>query len=391
MRARNTPLDQSPTLEESLEDWFDLPLARLPAELQERVRTVFAPLKWDHLSPEQRQMVAYESDFQAHPSHERARTYLYDLWKQAHHIKFQIAELSASATDAARARIDTLRRDLRRLESLMNIAPADSPPLAITRGKPGQPSIPEQFVAYPRAFVLLQQRIAATPDELAAWVWFGPEEGGLVAYQNVNELDPPPRFRFTYGAGPEQFNYLAPLMGCWFKVDDVNSFQPTRRFVTGATLLERWSRQPGLEPVAFIAAKIEESRLIDMHPMFGSTRAADQSKSDLPPLERALFDLADVLHVETTDFGGNVGSSLDSQSLARSSAGRAGALAKHAKPGGSYEKRDQIRAIWATGKYTSRDRCAEEESAALGMSHKAARNALIRTEDPPHRGRTLRD
>lgn len=61
---------------------------------------------------------------------------------------------------------------------------------------------------------------------------------------------------------------------------------------------------------------------------------------------------------------------------------RTAANTRHNKPGGSREKQEQIRAIWAGGKYTSRDRCAEEECGALGMSFKAARRALENTPDP---------
>lgn len=53
-----------------------------------------------------------------------------------------------------------------------------------------------------------------------------------------------------------------------------------------------------------------------------------------------------------------------------------GAEARHSSPGGSREKAQRIRQIWATGKYSSRDICAEQESAALGMSFSTARKAL---------------
>jgi hypothetical protein len=55
---------------------------------------------------------------------------------------------------------------------------------------------------------------------------------------------------------------------------------------------------------------------------------------------------------------------------------KAAANARHNQPGGSRDKQRQIREIWATGKYSSRDICAEEEYAALGMSFSAARKAL---------------
>lgn len=61
---------------------------------------------------------------------------------------------------------------------------------------------------------------------------------------------------------------------------------------------------------------------------------------------------------------------------------RAAANARHSKPGGSRDKRQQIRAIWMTAKYSSRDICAEQECAALGMSFSSARKALRGTPDP---------
>ncbi len=61
---------------------------------------------------------------------------------------------------------------------------------------------------------------------------------------------------------------------------------------------------------------------------------------------------------------------------------KAAADARHNQPGGSRDKQQQIRDIWATGKYSSRDRCAEEECAALDMSFSAARKALRNTPDP---------
>jgi hypothetical protein len=65
-----------------------------------------------------------------------------------------------------------------------------------------------------------------------------------------------------------------------------------------------------------------------------------------------------------------------------SEAGRHAAQARHNKPGGSRDKQKAIRDFWASGKYTSRDRCAEEECAALDMSFSSARKALRNTPEP---------
>ncbi len=62
--------------------------------------------------------------------------------------------------------------------------------------------------------------------------------------------------------------------------------------------------------------------------------------------------------------------------------GKAAADARHSKEGGSRDMQASIREIWATGKYTSRDLCAEEECGALGVSFSAARRALRNTDDP---------
>jgi hypothetical protein len=66
-----------------------------------------------------------------------------------------------------------------------------------------------------------------------------------------------------------------------------------------------------------------------------------------------------------------------------SSRGKFAADALHSKPGGSHEKKAAILALWATGKYQSRDVCAEEECAAIGLSYSKTRKHLIGTPDNP--------
>mgnify|MGYP001326757587 CR=1 FL=1 len=67
---------------------------------------------------------------------------------------------------------------------------------------------------------------------------------------------------------------------------------------------------------------------------------------------------------------------------ARSLLARQAANALHSKPGGSRSKADAVRAAWASGKYSSRDICAEQECAGLDMSFSAARKALRNTPNP---------
>ena len=62
--------------------------------------------------------------------------------------------------------------------------------------------------------------------------------------------------------------------------------------------------------------------------------------------------------------------------------GRKNAEIRHSNSGGSRDKRAQIIAAWASGKYSSRDICAEQECAGLNMSFSVARKALIGTPKP---------
>lgn len=64
----------------------------------------------------------------------------------------------------------------------------------------------------------------------------------------------------------------------------------------------------------------------------------------------------------------------------KSKSGKNGAKYRHAE---NYELHNRIKVIWASGKYSSRDVCAEQEYSGLGFgSFKAARNALTKTPDP---------
>jgi hypothetical protein len=62
--------------------------------------------------------------------------------------------------------------------------------------------------------------------------------------------------------------------------------------------------------------------------------------------------------------------------------GRKAADERHSRPNESRDKANRIREIWASGKYSNRDLCAEEECAHLAMSFSSARKALRNTPDP---------
>lgn len=170
---------------------------------------------------------------------------------------------------------------------------------------PAEPVDTEKaFIPYPKAMMLLQSRINATPEELAAWIFLGPDAGGLNAYLHANELDPPPPFSLLLVDADE---YLSCLMGCWFNRGEVMNFQPSTRFITGRALLDRWSELPNIPDLeAYVVAKIEDSRLREIHPTHGGTQASfgdENSEIEYPPLEEGLFPVDQIERVEREEFG----------------------------------------------------------------------------------------
>jgi len=293
----------------AFEDWFDKPLSDLPGALRERVEREFAPMPWDSLSADQRRIVALQLDYQHDPATEQDRQFWWDFFARKRALEDRITKwesVGASTVGELTKKEDQLaelRREFVRMEQYAKQAHSDYFPepkqLEASSASRASPYIP-----YPKAVKTLVERLSATPEEIAAWVWMGPKDGGLAAYRNANELNPPPRF-FYYPGNANEFDYVAPLMGCWFRKDDIAQFEPVDRYITGKTLIERWSKQSGIQPEAFIRAKIAESRLLDGHPLFGGTQGTYPEEASFPPLASGLFVRAQVEEIEAEDFGVN--------------------------------------------------------------------------------------
>ena len=402
-------MEQFDALSMSLEEWFDRPLDDLPDALRQRVDREFSPMPWEQLTADQRRSVALQLDYQHDPTTEQDRQFWWAFFQRADELKKQVAEWEAVATPTAaelatkETRLAELQQDLARMEAQQRAARGDYVPKrkcpSSKQGEPNtEPTPAVRYIAYPKAMHQLAQRLGASPEELAAWIWIGPKHGGIAAYVNANELDSPPRFSYSYFVGSS--DYIAPLMACWFKADDVEQFDPADRYIVGAALIERWNKRPGLHAEAFIHAKIAESRLLDIHPIYGGTQGTFSEQSDWPGLDSGLFPLAHVLQIEAEDFD----TAIETDSFAKAAEvapivtqeeavevgspewrkqnAKAAADVLHDRPGGSRDKQRQIREIWATGKYSSRDLCAEQECAELNMSISVARRALRNTPDP---------
>ncbi len=387
------------TLEAALEQRFDVTLAQLPAVLRRKVQAALFPIQWDDLSAGQRLSAVRQWDQHSDPEDQRARQSGWELFVAGDILERNIAELegrtATSVTEiAAKEReLKTLRTER---DALERRAQAESPAARARRDEaPPQVSRSDRrFIPFPRARKALQERLDATSEEIAAWIWMGPTGGGICAFLNANDQGDPRRFYFDYQLQGPVADYLAPLMACWFDAREVEAFTPVERFMTGQALIDAWGRRDGIVPEAFIRAKVAESRLTDLHPIFGGTVASSPGAEFMPSVAQGLFPRSEIDEIEATDFGDatSLRASSPSGSVSQvpatvkqylSDRNRAAANAMHDLPGGSRDKRAKMRAIWASGKYSSRDRCAEEEHRGLDMGYSVARRALVGAPEPP--------
>lgn len=299
------------SLETRLKGWFGATFAELPEALARTVEREFKPFGWDGLEPDQRREYARQWDCKKDPArqeeHERAWALVSELQELEDQIEAWRAVQTPTASDlqTQQARLADLQAAINRVRARLD----RRPPRA---HRPSGPAVPAPgggsvaFVAYPAALAQLRQRLKATPEELAAWIFMGSEHDGLVAYLQPGDDEPPRRFAFPTGEPSRMggdYDYVPLMMGCWFARQDIEQFEPKARYTTGRDLLARWGSLPGVDAVAFVRAKIEESRLVDLHPVYGGTRISTDD-ADYPPVELGLFRVADVEAIEAEDFGG---------------------------------------------------------------------------------------
>jgi hypothetical protein len=289
----------------ALEGWFDRNRNELPEALLERVDREFFPMPWDDLSAGGRRSVALQLDYQRDPETEQDRQFWWDFFERLHDLQAQAKKWESAATPTAsdislkESRLKELQQELERMKLQQRQAHADYYPKHKNLGADkASAQTTTDYIAFPKAMKILAERLGAKPEELAAWIFIGPDKGGIAAYRNANELNQYPRFFFDCFMGED---YLSPLMACCFRQDDIDRFDPADRYMTGAALIERWSCQPGLRPEAFILAKIAESRLLDIHPTLGGTQGTHGDKTSFPPLSSGLFAMSQIEQIETDD------------------------------------------------------------------------------------------
>lgn len=98
---------------------------------------------------------------------------------------------------------------------------------------------------------------------------------------------------------------------------------------------------------------------------------------DLKNQNESSFETMSIVALEEVKRALEMGAKFD-----RSRRATTAANARHSRLGESREKQRIIREIWASGKYSSRDICAEQECGGLDMSFSSARKALRNTPNP---------
>ena len=101
------------------------------------------------------------------------------------------------------------------------------------------------------------------------------------------------------------------------------------------------------------------------------TRASDETKAEVADLLTGNGGLA----AKIADIGG---------ALSRKRLSDKAINARHNKEGGSRDLKAKIRDIWATGKYLTKDLCAEEEYRALGINTLGTARGYLTGEPDPN-------
>ncbi|MEQ1560399.1 MAG: hypothetical protein ABL933_17325 [Methyloglobulus sp.] len=144
----------------------------------------------------------------------------------------------------------------------------------------------DEYIPYLKAKQILTARLGASPDEIASWVAFG----GLNAYEkHGNRLQP-----FSY-QNPKHYgdgNYIRLLLGLYFLINEVGRFEPTKRYIARAALIDRWQRRyPDVDTIDFI---VQQRQLPEFHPIAGFADVGDGGK-----WAQGMFDMADVERIES--------------------------------------------------------------------------------------------
>jgi hypothetical protein len=167
--------------------------------------------------------------------------------------------------------------------------------------------VADELITYLKARQILKDRLNATEDEIAIWVFWGgePEMGGLDAYFTDGKGQ---RHQIRYCPGSDgNDDYLSVLVNLDFKAQDLQNFKPADRYIARAELIKRWSLRFGGEKAAQALIDTEKGKglrsvdgenfwprfgLLEVHPITGLADALDGLKL------QGLFALGEVMRIE---------------------------------------------------------------------------------------------
>ncbi len=200
------------------------------------------------------------------------------------------------------------------------------------------------YLHYISARKFLAEKLGATPQEIAMWVWLGDDvepvagtkSSGLRAYRNAaqcthvpvpgdrdtDDLDDagvavrdraiPERFHFSDWLVATSTDYQLELLGAYFLRSDLEAFDPEERYIGYDDLRTRWAKHlPEAEAVALIRELAKsDADLPTYHPITGgalSERIVGVSEEDLrglllPAIDTCIFSMNDVESVEANVF-----------------------------------------------------------------------------------------
>lgn len=371
----------STSLSSLLDGWFETSLTKLPDDLQQVVNEMYMPITWEMIDAAGRRNLAAQIDAEIVPQLIEESEFWFNLAACNMDLQAEISAIRASqgGGETQLRKINELETEERRLRLVYR-----RPDIGHLLARPTQNiQVMEGLIPFSEAGRLLTDRFDATLNELAAWMVFGDSPlPGYLKVQDVTQCS-----RLILPRVFSSFDLEDALIASWFVQADLVNFVPDERYISGAELLDRWNPYFSRHAAAFIVAKVAELRLTDLHPIAGISQATVPHEPMLPALEEAVFRLSEVESIEAeqridVQVSSKSGTAKVHTDEWRTETARKAINHRHDKPGGARDKRSQIREIWASGKYTTRDICAEQECAGLDMSFSTARKALRNTPQP---------
>lgn len=300
-------------LSDALEAYFEVDFADLPSALQAATIEALSPFSWDEFGPIRRRQQIHNSEVNHDPAREGEREFWWKYVVKKQELERDIAKwegIAARTVTEQAEKDDRLRilfEEQAGLESKMGVIRDLLPSNQFEKGE-NEMAAGHTYIPYADAYRKLNKRHGAIPEEIAGWVFLGKKDGGLAAFRNANELDPPPRFQFAIVGNDD---YLGQLMFSWYRADELEAFAAPVRYLTGAQLIDRWRSTPGIIVEPFICAKIAEDVLHDFHPGAGISYWSHPTKDSVHTKASALFRLSEVETIEHKELGSN-SASLDS-------------------------------------------------------------------------------